>query len=305
MSKSIILRAEKIREFNRFYTNIIGLVNQTILESSYSLAEVRVMLEIDKSGICSATDLTKMLTIDAGYLSRMLNHMEKEQLLTREKSSTDRRAQTLTLTEKGKTTFHKLSDASTQQIIDLLNALPDSRQEKLVNHMHAVKDILTKQISGEISIRTGKPGDLGYIAYRHGVLYDLEYQLEPIFEAYVLESLLKYARSSQDGTIWIAENNGQVAGFIAIIRTDEELAQLRWFLIEPEYRGIGLGRRLMSTAMEYCREKQFKKVFLWTFKGLDAARTLYKSHGFTLAEQVPNDTWKLGVVEERWELTLS
>jgi GNAT superfamily N-acetyltransferase len=161
------------------------------------------------------------------------------------------------------------------------------------------------EMSGEITMRPGKMGDLGYIAYRHGVLYGLEYQLEPVFEIYVLESLLKYARSSQDGMIRIVEIAGQVAGFIAIIRIDEESAQLRWFLIEPEYRGIGLGQRLMSTAMEYCREKRFKKVFLWTFKGLDAAKNLYQRHGFILTEQVANDTWKQGIVEERWELTFS
>lgn len=303
MSQPINPRVEKIREFNRFYTNIIGLVNQSILESPYSLAEGRVMLEIDKAGTCMASDLIKLLMIDAGYLSRMLNRFEKEQLLTREKSLTDKRVQTLSLTEKGKTTFHDLSTASSQQITDLLNSLSDSRQEKLVNCMETVKDILTKKTSDQITIRTAKPGDLGYIAYRHGVLYELEYQLEPIFETYVLDSLLKFARSPLGGTIWIAESNGQIAGFIAIIQIDEESAQLRWFLIEPEYRGIGLGRRLMSIAMEHCCEKRFKKVFLWTFKGLDAATTLYKRNGFVLTEQVPSDTWKQGVMEERWELT--
>ncbi len=304
MSKSINLSVAKIREFNRFYTNIIGLVNKTVLESPYSLAEVRVMLEIDKAGTCTASDLIKLLTIDAGYLSRMLNRFEKEKLLSRGKLSTDKRTQTLSLTEKGESTFRNLSDASTQQIIDLLSPLSNGQQEKLVNYMDAIKEILTNQISGEITIRTGKPGDLGYIAYRHGVLYATEYQLEPVFESYVLEGLLKYARSSQGGITWIAESNGQIAGFIAIIRLNEESAQLRWFLIEPEYRGFGLGRRLMSIAMEYCREKRFKKVFLWTFKGLDAAGALYKKHGFRLTEQVSNDTWKRGVEEERWELTL-
>jgi GNAT superfamily N-acetyltransferase len=102
----------------------------------------------------------------------------------------------------------------------------------------------------------------------------------------------------------MAEYGGKVAGFIAIIRIDEQSAQLRWFLIEPEFRGMGLGRRLMSIAMEYCREKRFKKVFLWTFQGLDAACHLYETYGFRMTEQARNDVWKKGIVEERWEVNL-
>jgi GNAT superfamily N-acetyltransferase len=169
--------------------------------------------------------------------------------------------------------------------------------------MNARKDILSRQGGGEVVIRTGKPGDLGYIAYRHAVLYEKEYNLDPVFETYVLDSLLKYAKSSQEGTIWVAESNGQIAGFIAIVGIDGETAQLRWFLIEPEFRGIGLGRRLMTIAMDYCCDKKYKKVFLWTFHGLDTACHLYKTHGFVLTEQVRNDSWNKGVMEERWELT--
>lgn len=171
--------------------------------------------------------------------------------------------------------------------------------------MNAMIDDLYRQSDDGIVIRTSRPGDLGYIAYRHGVLYDREYKLDPVFETYVLESLLKYAKSSAGGTIWIAEKNGQIAGFIAIIGIDANTAQLRWFLIEPEFRGIGLGRRLMSIAMDYCRENKYKNVFLWTFHGLDAACHLYESHGFVLTEQIRNDTWNKGAMEERWDLNCS
>ena len=156
----------------------------------------------------------------------------------------------------------------------------------------------------EITIRTRQPGDLGYIAYRHAVLYSKEYALDPIFETYVLESLLTYAKSPRGGTIWVAECEGQIAGFIAIVGINEDTAQLRWFLIEPDFRGLGLGRRLMATAMDYCREKKYRQVFLWTFHGLDAACHLYESQGFVLTEQVLSDTWKQGILEERWELVL-
>ena len=170
--------------------------------------------------------------------------------------------------------------------------------------MQAIKDIGSRQGDDGITIRTSQPGDMGYIAYRHAVLYSQEYYLDPVFETYVLEGLLKYAQSQQGGTIWVAEYNGRIAGFIAIIGIDEATAQLRWFLIEPEFRGVGLGRLLMSIAMQYCRDQKYRQVFLWTFHGLDAACHLYQTHGFVLKEQVRSDTWRLGIIEERWELNL-
>ncbi|MCX7780083.1 MAG: helix-turn-helix domain-containing GNAT family N-acetyltransferase [Negativicutes bacterium] len=304
MADDIEKRAMEIRKFNRFYTNIIGLVNRTILDSPYSLAEVRVMLEIDQAGQCTARDLVKLLDIDPGYLSRMLQRFVKEKLITKTASTTDGRANVLSLTDKGRQTFRQLSDASTRQIVSLLQDMPDNAQMRLVEHMAAIQDILSHRKKPEFIIRAQQPGDWGYIAYRHGVLYSREYGLSQVFERYVLESLVKHAQHLERGSIWIAEHGNRIAGFIAIVRAEEETAQLRWFLIEPEYRGMGLGKRLMDKAMHYCVQQKFKKVFLWTFQGLDAARHLYKSYGFHLTEQVPGDAWANGLIEEKWEAEL-
>lgn len=304
MENNIRVRAAEIREFNRFYTNIIGLVNQTILDSPYSLAEARVLLEIDKSGRCTAADLTNLLQIDPGYLSRILARFIKEEMVVKTRSATDGRVQVLSLTDKGREIFGKIDETSNRQVIQILDELPGTQTEKLVGHMRGIQHILSHQEDSQVAIRTQKPGDLGYIAYRHGVLYTEEYSLDPVFELYVLESLVKYAKNKQGGEVWVAEADGQIIGFIGLVGIDEDVAQLRWFLIEPEYRGIGLGRRLIACALDYCRQKKYKKVFLWTFQGLDAACHLYKSFGFLPTEQVANTTWKAGTIEERWDLTL-
>lgn len=303
MEREIQLVGE-IRDFNRFYTNFIGLINQTILESPYSLAEARVMLEMDRAGQCTASDLIKLLRIDPGYLSRMISRFIKEQLVIKSRSTADGRAQVLALTDKGKKTFANLSDASNLQIAKILDGLTITEQQNLKNYMDGIRDILSRETSSLVIIRTEQPGDLGYIAYRHGVLYHQEYNLDPVFESYVMESLLKYARSQQAGQIWVAEINGRVAGFIGMVGLDDEVAQLRWFLIEPEFRGVGLGRRLLKVAMDFCTENKYKKVFLWTFQGLNAACHLYSSFGFVPTQQVENDTWKQGLIEERWDVTL-
>ena len=239
-------RALVIRNFNRYYTNIIGLIDRTILDSPYSLAEARILLEIDIAGQCTASDLTRLLQIDPGYLSRLLAKFTQDKLVIKTPSSTDGRVQVLSLTDKGRQIIHTLYDASTIQAGKLLDKLTDEEQQKLIHHMGAIKRILDKQPNTTFVIRTLKPGDAGYIAYRHSVLYETEYGLGGTFERYVLDSLTKYINEQPEGEVWIAEHDGQAVGFIAIVRTDESTAQLRWFLIEPEYRGSGLGRQLVT-----------------------------------------------------------
>lgn len=294
----------EIRDFNRFYTNFIGLVNRNILKSPYSLAEVRVLLEIDAAGRCTARDLTRKLDIDPGYLSRMLSRFTKNGLVEDSVSPSDGRAKILSLTDKGRDTFRQVSSESSRQVASILGELPEKDWLRLINSMRSIRSILSHGNNREISIRTHRIGDLGYIIYRHAILYQEEYGLGPVFEDYLLEGFLAFSRSKQPGTIWIAEDGDQIVGSIAIAGIDSETAQLRWFLIEPEYRGVGLGRRLMTVAMDHCRDKGYRKVFLWTFSDLHAARHLYKEYGFQITEEHPNDSWKPGIVEERWDISL-
>ena len=156
-----------------------------------------------------------------------------------------------------------------------------------------------------ILIRPRRPGDAGYVVYRHGVLYEREYELDQVFEKYVLAGVLAFLENPAGGEMWVAEVGDRIAGFIAVVRINPHTAQLRWFLIEPEFRGCGLGQRLMDTLMEFCRQQNYQHIFLWTFQGLDAARHLYERYGFRLTEEKPNNTWKNQLTEQRWDLDLS
>lgn len=301
MMEKIEKRALEIRSFNRFYTNINGLMNRTILDSSYSLAEARILLEIDSFGRCNASDLKKMLSIDSGYLSRILSRFCRDQLIKREKSATDGRSQTLSLTDQGKQTVEKLYNDSTQQAIKILNEVPDEEQQQLTDSMRMIRGILEKRQTFRPIIRPLRYGETGYIAYRHCVLYRKEYGLGGAFEQYVLDALAAYIREQPSGEVWVAEDNGRIVGSIAMVDTDQNEVQLRWFLIEPEYRGVGLGRQLLKVAIDYCSRRKITRAFLWTFQELAAARHLYKEFGFVLAESVVSDVWKPGVIEERWD----
>ena len=305
MRKEIEKRALEVRNFNRFYTNIIGLMDRTILDSPYSLAEARVLLEIDDASQCNASDLTKLLQIDPGYLSRILSKFTKDKLIVKSQSAVDGRAQVLTLSDKGRQAIHKLYAESTIQAAKILEKLTDEEQKELIRHMVIVRNILDKKQDKTYIIRPLKPGEAGYIAYRHCVLYEKEYGLSGTFERYVMDALTKYIDGQPEGEVWVAENNGRIVGSIAIVSTEEGIAQLRWFLIEPEYRGVGLGRQLLATAMEYCKRQKYKQVYLWTIQDLKAARHLYESFGFSVTEQSESDTWKSGIIEERWDMILN
>ncbi len=307
MQEATLQRAARIREFSRFYTNIIGLVNKTILDSPYSLAEARVLVELGLAGRYTATELTRLLDIDPGYLSRILRRFKRERLLAAEQSPDDGRVQILSLTAKGREVTTALADASTRQLVAILGSLSVDAQQQLVAHTEAIRGILSvqPQPAEPVVIRPYRAGDPGYIAYRHGVLYEQEYGLDKIFEQYVIAGLAKFFAAGADGEIWVAEAAGQVVGSIAIVAAGEGTGQLRWFLIEPAFRGSGLGHRFMTVALDYCRQRRFDRVFLWTFRGLDAACHLYERYGFRPTEEAENTTWREKLTEQRWDLDLA
>jgi len=135
---------EKMREFNRFYTNIIGLLDRYLLNSSYTLPEVRVMFEINANNKISANQISEILDMDKGYLSRMLVKFEKQGLIKRVSSKEDGRIQYIVLTEKGKKVYLEIDGLSTKQVSKILTQLSPKERKDLVNHFDQIKSILNK-----------------------------------------------------------------------------------------------------------------------------------------------------------------
>lgn len=158
-----------------------------------------------------------------------------------------------------------------------------------------------------IIIRTYQQRDINYVIGSHKKLYEEEYGFTKEFSDYVKEYVLKFHEHHDDAkeNMWIAEVNGEIVGVIAVVKVDDATAQLRWFLVEPEARGKGLGHTLMKTLIDFCKENGYKHIILWTVNILEAARYLYKTYGFSLTEEVGNDTWaNNSIKEERWDLYL-
>lgn len=160
-------------------------------------------------------------------------------------------------------------------------------------------------MEAQVLIRTHEPGDASYVGYLHMRFYGECYRFKPVFEYYVMKGLLEFLHHPGGSCLWVAEIDGCIIGSIAIVKTPDA-AQLRWFLVDTEYQGNGIGRKLMETAMQFCKERGYKRVFLWTTSILEAARRLYKEFGFAPVEENPNNEWTDStIMEERWELKCS
>ena len=152
-----------------------------------------------------------------------------------------------------------------------------------------------------------RPGDMGRVIALHGVLYAEEYGFDHGFEAYVAETIVEFGRLARPelDRLWVAELDGRLVGSIAIIGREDGAAQLRWFLVDPEARGRGLGRRLIDESLAFCRAAGYRSVYLWTVSGLDAAARLYREAGFRKTEtKAPAMLWGVSLAEERYDLDL-
>jgi N-acetylglutamate synthase-like GNAT family acetyltransferase len=158
----------------------------------------------------------------------------------------------------------------------------------------------------KIFIRNFEEKDLEHIVMRHGDIYSREYNFDESFKDYVRKPLYefynKFDKNSEN--IWIAEEKGKTVGFIALVKVDDDTAQLRWFLLEEEMRGKGIGNILMTTLIDFAKEKNYKDIYLWTVDFLDAARHLYEKYGFELEDKKTSNIWGKELTEEKWSLKL-
>lgn len=158
-----------------------------------------------------------------------------------------------------------------------------------------------------LSIRTElKPGDIGYVTWLHGSMYAAEYQYGISFEAYVAKGLYEfYAQyDPKKDRVWVCEHHNRIVGFLLGMHRDDQTAQLRYFILLPEYRGMGVGNRLMELYLEYMRENGYRSSYLWTTHELEPAAHLYKKFGFALTEEIPSNAFGKELKEQRYDLQL-
>lgn len=307
-SPAVQERVQAIRHFSRFYTRQLGVLNERLLGSRYSLTEVRVLFELAHRQSCTAKDIGNDLGLDAGYLSRILNRFVRSRLIARERSEQDGRTLVLRLTPKGRSIFASLDKESSAQVATLLSALSEANQRKLVDALGRAEESfgLTGAIKPVVRLRSHRPGDVGWVIQRHGALYSEEYGWDDSFEALVAEVAAVFLKNFNPNheRCWIAELNGEAVGSIFLVRYTDEIAKLRLLLVEPHARGFGIGRKLVQECIDFARQARYKKVILWTQSCLLAARKLYRDAGFKLVKEEPQRAFGADLVSEIWELEL-
>ncbi|PAF33743.1 helix-turn-helix domain-containing GNAT family N-acetyltransferase [Paenibacillus sp. 7516] len=297
-----------IREFNRFYTRILGLLDKHLLDSEFSLSEVRVLYEIGNAQHCTASVLTEQLGLDPGYLSRILKRFEKLGLTYRVQSKEDGRSSLLYLSELGEETLARMNALSDDQIRDMIIDLPSKSRADIARSMTAIQNELSGHpAKRRIQFRTElKAGDAGALIHLHGWVYAEECGYNHIFEGYVCKTfyeLLQTYNPDKD-RFWLAEANNEIVGSIAVIGHSDERAQIRWFILHPDYRGMGIGKKLIQDAIAYCREKGYRSVVLETTEDQETAIAMYTKQGFVKIKEQENDAWGVRHIEQTYELEL-
>jgi DNA-binding MarR family transcriptional regulator/GNAT superfamily N-acetyltransferase len=302
---------QEIRAFNRFYTNLIGALDYgKHLYTPYTLTESRVLYELAHSARTDAADLRGELSIDAGYLSRLLAKFERDGLVARAPSERDPRRQRITLTDRGRKAAALLDERSRQAVGALVADVPERDRDRLAEALGTVRELLSQVRPGSAAepvLRDPAPGDLGWIVQRHGALYAAEYGWDAGFEGLVARIVADFAQEHDPRLerVWIAELDGRPVGSVMCVRDDEpDTARLRLLLVEPEARGHGLGDRLVRTAVDFARDAGYRDMVLWTNDVLTAARRIYRRAGFTLVAEKPHRSYGADLLGQDWRLSL-
>lgn len=298
-----------MRRFNRFYTRQIGLLDEGLLNSPFSLTQVRTLYELAHREQSTAAELCKDLGLDAGYLSRILGSFGKKGLIEKKESPKDARQSLLSLTRKGRKVFEPLNARSNEQVGAMLGKMSPAKQENLLQAMRTIESILAPGDERQNSyvLRQHRPGDMGWVVLRHGLLYYQEYGYDERFEALVSGIVAEFIENLDAARerCWIAERDGENVGSVFLVRKSQTVAKLRLLLVEPSARGMGIGRRLVAECIRFGRDAGYKKIMLWTQSELLAARSIYQNAGFKLVGEEPHQSWSRDdLVAETWELKL-
>ena len=299
---------DAVRRFNRFYTRRIGVLDEHLLQSPFSLAEARLLYELAHRTAPAAAELARDLGLDPGYLSRTLQRLEKAGLIARAPDSDDARRSRIGLTEAGRAAQAPLEEQSNAAVAAMLAPLAPHDRTRLSAALATIEGLLSDAPRDKpaLVLRRPQPGDIGWIIHRQGRLYAEEYGWDESYEALVAEILAAFVKNFDAARerAWIAEMDGEIVGSVFLVRQDDAIAKLRLLYVEPAARGLGIGSRLVDEVIAFARLKAYSTLTLWTNDVLAAARRIYEGAGFRLVAQGRHKSFGKDLVGQTWELTL-
>jgi DNA-binding MarR family transcriptional regulator/GNAT superfamily N-acetyltransferase len=297
-----------VRAFNRFYTRKLGVLDQHLGKSPFSLSEARVLYELAHRDDLAAKEIGIELGLDPGYLSRIVQSFDEKGLITRKPLPSDRRQVCLNLTAKGRQTFAKLNLSSQNEVAAMLAALAPGDARRLTGAMTTIEDLLEPGESKRppFLLRSHRVGDMGWVIARQAIAYAEEHGWDISYEALVAEICAEFIRNYDPARehCWIAEAGGEPLGSIFLVKASDDVAKLRLLLVEKKARGLGIGRALVDQCIRSAREKGYNKMTLWTQSILVAARGIYHQAGFRRVAEEKHHSFGVDLVGETWEMEL-
>lgn len=305
MSASLYERAETVRRFNRFYTRQIGALQEHLLQAEFSLTETRILYELGASTGLKSAELCQLLGLDAGYVSRVIGGFEKQGLIGKTRSASDARASQIQLTDAGRSVLASLELAAREEVVHMLQGLPEPQQEHLTQAMKRIQALLGDTDSSYL-LRDPVSGDMGIVVQQQARLYAREYGWNSEFEALVADIVAKYLREFDASCerCWIAEKDAAVIGSVFVVRHDQTTAKLRMLYVDASARGLGIGKRLLEESLRFARDAGYQRMILWTTDVLGDARRLYQKAGFQLVEEERVQSFGKELGSQVWALDL-
>jgi len=287
----------------------LGFMQPKLAASSYPPSSVHTLVEIGERGSLTAAELVTLLGLEKSSVSRMVRKLIDAGEIEEFANEDDARSKKLRLTHRGEQTLGDIESFARRQVGDAIADLSCEQQQAVSRGLDQYAAALQTQRTGagqpharHYSIARGyRPGVIGRIAQMHAEYYakhaDFGQPFESLVAADMAELMGRLANPRNE--VWAVLEAGQIVGSIVIDGEGENgEAILRCFILDPSVHGQGLGKRLLNEAVSFCDEHRFTAVRLWTFKGLDVARTLYENAGFVLESEQEGRQWGKCVVEQ-------
>jgi DNA-binding MarR family transcriptional regulator/GNAT superfamily N-acetyltransferase len=310
MSELDPVLVDSVREASRQVVRELGFMQATLAATPYPPSAVHAMLEIGDRSSLTGVQLAELLRLEKSSVSRMLGQLVKAGELRESLSKVDGRVKHLALTAKGRRTMDGIQAFGRGQVVAALSHVSESQRSRIYQGLSAYAAALEAQrlgksflADGGVQIQQGyQPGAIGRVVEMHARFYSRHAGFGRFFECLVAQGLSEFATRLAEvrNGLWLASYAGRIAGSIAIDGgvTDNSTAHLRWFIVADDVRGTGIGQQLLSEALAFCDRQGFRQSYLWTFKGLDAARRLYEKSGFVLKEERDGEQWGSRVTEQ-------
>ena len=269
-----------------------------------------MIYELAQRETTTAAELAGELSLDSGYLSRILKGFAKQGLIERRPSARDGRASLLSLTAAGQAVFAELNARSRAENAAKLERLSVAQQDEVVAAMALIQARLgapaPRRAAAPFLLRPHQVGDMGWIVHRQALLYAEEYGWDESFEALIARIAADFIDNFDPKRehCWIAEMDGEIVGSAFVVRQSARVAKLRLVYVEPKARGLGIGRRLVEEAIRFARRRGYRTMTLWTNDILLAARHIYEAAGFQLVKEEKHHSFGKDLVGQNWELDL-